>query len=196
MANDKELLLVFEQALKQANPSLVQKLNTGLTVDEINKIASSCQLTFTGEIYDLFSWKNGIQHQSIGSVAQLLLFPNGIPFNLIEAVHDYDLLSVTKHFFEPNYFPLFYNENEDLLLIDLDEDSETYSMISLYSPTLLGNSEPMTIYDSLSDLLKTAISCYEQKVFWITQDGLQMDADAYYQTASTLNPNSQYWQFM
>jgi len=196
MATNKELLNTLEQTLQTVHPGIVQKLNEGLSKTEIDKVAASAQVTFTDEVYDLFTWKNGIQHTDFRSTGQLLLFPKGSPFTLLEAAHDYDLLSITKHFFEPNYFPLFCGGDENILLIDLDEDSNTYKTISLYSPPLLGNTSPMTIYDSFSSMLETAIAGYAQKAFWIDQDSLQVNNDAYYDIASNLNPISQYWQFM
>lgn len=195
-ASNRDLLAVLEQTLNQYYPALAGKLNAGLSDSEIDKVASVYELNFTGEVYDLFSWKNGVQHEGADSTNQLLIFPNGIPFTLPEAAHNFDMLSVTKHFFEPNYFPLFSGGDNDLLLIDLDRDSSTYKMISLYSPSLLGNSDPVTIYDGFSSLLETVISCYRQKAFWIDQDCLQVDNDAYNSIAGNLNPNSQYWQFM
>ncbi|MBX2922182.1 MAG: hypothetical protein KF746_08320 [Chitinophagaceae bacterium] len=174
----------------------MQKLNAGLSVGEIDKIASDYQVSFTDEVYDLFTWKNGIQHDVASTDTQLLLFPNGIPFSLSEAADDFDLLSVTKHFFEPNYFPLFSGNNENILLIDLGQDSPTYKTISLYSPSLFGSSDPMTIYDSFLSMIETAIACYDQKAFWVDQDSLQVNQDVYYSIAGNLNPNSQYWQYM
>ena len=196
MAANSELLMALEQTLANIHPAIVAKLNPGLSVTEINKTAASAQLTFTEEVYDLFIWKNGIQHQGINSIAQLLLFPVGIPFTLAEAAHDYDLLSVTKQFFSPNYFPLFYGDNDDILLIDLDRDSDTYKKICLYSAALMGEGDPITMFDSFSSMLETALVCYDQKAFWINYDRLEVNNDAHYRIGSDLNPNSEYWQVL
>lgn len=196
MANNKELLTTLQQVLSGVHPSLVQKLNPGLSSGEIDAVAKSAQLSFTEEIYDLFTWKNGIQHEGISSTDQLLIFPNGIPYTLQEAANDYDILSVTKHFFETSYFPLFSGSEEAILLLDLDPGSVSYQMISLFSPPLLGDTTPVPIFDSFSRMLETVISCYKQKAFWIDQDCLQVDSDAHYTIASSFNPNSQYWQYM
>jgi len=196
MPNNKALLTTLEQTLTKVYPSVVQKLNGGMTTGEIDKYASLAQLTFTDEIYDLFTWKNGIRQTAGGSPAQLLIFPNGIPYSLNEAVDDYDLQAVTKHLFQPNYFPLFSSGTDDILLIDLDADSDTYKMISLYSPPLLDGGDPMTIYDSFSSMLETVIACYDQKAFWVAEDRLAVDGSAYHAIASNFNRNSEFWQFM
>ena len=196
MANTQALLQGLEQTLAQLHPSILPKLNNGLSNSDIESVAASLQLTFTTAIYDLFSWKNGIQHKAGDSPGQLLLFSNGIPYTLAEAADQYKLLALSKHIIETNYFPLFSSGNNDILVTDLDQASDTYSMIGLYSPALLGNNNVMTIYDSFASMIQTAFACYLQKAYWIDQDSLVTDADSHYSIASGLNPNSAYWQFM
>ncbi|MFT3750665.1 MAG: hypothetical protein QM768_20305 [Agriterribacter sp.] len=195
MANNN-LLQRFEQTLLQVHPAVVKRLNSGLPVDEIDKIALSYQLAFTEDVYHLFTWKNGIRHETANTTDELLLFPKGIPFSLLEAAHDYDLLSVTKHFFETSYFPLFSAGNEDILLINLDAYSPVYKMISLYSAALFGNETPVTVYDSFSSMLQTVIEGYGQKALWIEDDSLQVNDNAYHSIAAGLNPGSAFWNYM
>ncbi len=196
MLTNQQLLQALEQTLLQVHPSLLQRLDSGLSTGEIDRIAASVQLNFTDDVYDLFSWKNGLRQEAAGPAAQFQLFFNGMPYTLSEAAGEYHLLSLTKHFFEPNYFPLFSGGNDDILLIDLDNDSETYAMISLYAPALLGNNNPVTIYDSFAQMIQTALACYQQNAYRVIQGSLDIDSDAQYNIASALNPNSGYWQFM
>jgi len=190
------ILRTLEQALQQFHPALLQKLNAGISDDEVERLTSKYEVTPTDELYDLFMWKNGANRGNDSSTDDLLMFPDGAMFSLSDAGNTFDLLSITKDLFEPSYFPLFSGGNDNLLLIDLDSSSPTFKAISLYSPALLGNSTPMTIYDSLPSLIETAVIGYRQGAFSVDQDILQVDADKHYKIASSINPNSQYWQFM
>lgn len=196
MADNTVLFKTLEQTLQQFHPALLQKLNNGISENDIKKIASGCQVSLTGDVCGLFAWKNGVTRKT-GDVADaLLMFPDGVPFSLADAATAYNLLSLTKNLFEANYFPLFSGNNGNLLLMDLDSCSPTFQSISLYSPTLLGSATPMTIYDSLSSMMETAVACYQQGAFRIDQDTLQVNSDTHYSIASGMNPESQYWQFM
>lgn len=190
-----ELLPIFEQRLSQYFPEAFSRLNPGLSKEQIDDTISSNKLDFTDDVYSYFEWKNGISHENIKSTDQLLLFPNGIPFTLAEAVHDYEELAIKKSVFESNYFPLFNDGNESFLLINLDPDAPDYNMISLCSPKLYGDAQPITIYDSFASMLETAITAFDQKAVWISDGSLESDSDSYYQVASEINPNSDYWQY-
>lgn len=196
MVNNKELLLALEQTLTKYHPVLVNRLNNGISTADINQRISPYNIDFTQDVYDIFSWKNGIQQKGTESPDQLLLFPNGTPLSLDVALGNFENSAVKNSLYESNYFPLFTGDKENTLLIDLDENSPSYQMISLYSPSLMGQSEPMTIYDSLTTLLGTVITCYDQKAFWINQDKLEVDNDTHYTIASNLNVNSDYWKYM
>jgi len=197
MAGNELLLTILEQKLARVHPLLLKNLNDGLTIKDIDKISVALGVTFTTDVYDMFSWKNGVRMDGSFPLTQKLIFPTGIPFSLSEAVDRYNLLALSKHFIEPNYFPLFSNGKDDVLLIDLDQDSDTYSMMSLYSPALLGNNgSPVTIYDSFSLMLQTILECYNKNAYWIDQDNLQVDNDLRYDIACQLNPGSQFWQYM
>ncbi|MEI2273101.1 hypothetical protein OHD16_13205 [Sphingobacterium sp. ML3W] len=196
MILDTNLLKTLEEVLEEIHPSLFKRLTTGIAKEEIDKIASANRVDFCEEVYDLFTWKNGVSHMGISSVEQLLIFPDGIPFSIMEAVGVYNSHAITKQLFEPDYFPLFSDGNENILLINLDEDNAAYKTICLYSPSLLGTGTPIPIYDSLVNLITTVIACYQKKAFWLVNDCLEVDSDAHYSIASNLNPNSQYWQYM
>ncbi|WP_448633976.1 hypothetical protein [Pedobacter panaciterrae] len=200
MTDTAALFQILELILKQVHSSLVKKFNHGLSIHEINEMMATQQLTFPQEVYDLFTWKNGFKPSEAHPIIPLHLFPNGIPFTLDEALHCYDLLSITKQCFKPNYFPLFAGcspaSNDHILLIDLDQNSDSYRMISLYSPSMFGAADPMTIYDSLSSLLETTISSYDRRAFWIADEALVIDSRMFHTIMSDLNPNSEYWQHM
>lgn len=196
MTANTAILKTLEQTLQQFHPALLQKLNAGISDDEVERLTSKYEVTPVDELYDLFMWRNGAKRDNGSSIDSLLIFPNGAPFSLSDAGDTYDLLSITKHLFEPNYFPLFSGDDDNLLLIDLDSSSPTFKTISLYSPTLLGNSTPMTIYDSIPSMIETAVMGYHQNAFWVNDDVLQVNSDTHYRIASSINPNSQYWQFM
>jgi len=194
MGKHKELLAALQKLLLKFHPSLAKQLKAGASIGEIDKVAATIKLTFTDGMYDLFTWKNGIKRTGTGVLSQSLLFPDGIPFSLSEAVHIYRLLIKTNNLFRPNFFPLFSGEYETILLIDLDEKSETHKMISLYSPPALDGANLMTIYDSLSSLLQTVIAAYNEEACRIDGDTLEVDIVAYTNIAGSHNPVSKYWR--
>jgi len=196
MIDNITLLNTLEQLLQKYHPSLLRKMNKGLTDDDVEAFGPKCEITVTDELYDLFMWRNGITPATMDSIDQLIIFPTGRPISLAEAADNFDLLSVTKHLFESNYFPLFAGDNGNFLLIDLDSASPTFKTISLFAPQESGNAAPITIYDTFATLLETVIACYKQGAFRIKDGALEVDSDMHYRIAGNLNPNSQYWQYM
>lgn len=196
MTFNSALLKTLEQTLQQFHPALLQRMNSGMSKDEIDRLAAKYQVSLTDDMYDLFMWKDGMTREENMAIGPLLIFPNGAPLSLADAANSYDLLSLTKHLFETNYFPLFSGDNGNLLLIDLDADSPTFKSISLYSPGPMGSATPMTIYDNFPMMIETVIMCYQQKAFWVDQDVLQVNSDMHYSIAGNLNSNSSYWQYM
>lgn len=190
------ILQRLAEVVTQVHPALAKKLQPGLSAGEIDELLASARLQFTAELYTLFSWEDGVATTSGVTPETLQIFPMGIPFSLASAVGTYKTTSLKQHLFETNYFPLFYSGHGDMFLYDLDESSPTYSMISLYSPELLGKNTLETIYDTLASLLDTATTCYDKQIFRIDQDRLEFDSDGHYNVASELNPNSYYWQYM
>lgn len=184
------------EVITQAHPALMQQLQPGLSANDIDKLLATVRVQLTAELYTLFSWKNGVKTVGDATPETLQIFPMGIPYSLANAVETYQSISLKQHLFETDYFPLFFSGHGDIFLYDTDESSPTYSMISLYSPELLGKHTSETIYDSLSSLLDTAITCYEKKIFRIDKGLLEFDSDGHYSVASELNPNSYYWQYM
>lgn len=185
------IIKMFFDYIKSENKKLYINLKDGLSENDINEITKSVNIKLPKDTAVFYGLKNGFKDNNNLLVDQRLMFENGLFMSLEHSVEEY------KHLrYEPNMMgklPIFDNGLGDFLLIDCDEQSETYKRISIWSPPLL-IVEPIIIYDSLIQLLMTTTRCFIIKAYYYNKNnGLEMDFDGVCKEAKKANPNSQYW---
>lgn len=126
---DKLSLLIEE--LQRHNSPVIPLLQNGLTQDEIDNVIKPLGLNFPGELYELYSWKNGIA-EKFENIGRFPLFPTGIFLDFYSATKVYPKKEGKIKHWKKNKFPVFGMANE-YYLIDIDNASNTYGVIYYYS---------------------------------------------------------------
>lgn len=67
------------------------RLQDGLSRTEIEERAASINLAFLPEVFELFQWKNGLRQSDDLTIAQSLLFPDGVFESLDGCIETYNI---------------------------------------------------------------------------------------------------------
>jgi len=162
----KALLNQLEKAIRQRNPTLANRLQPGLSGEQVRKMLQDAEIEGGVEpIVNLFSWKNGSQFDASVRLAEVALFP--------ESVYVFpDLKAMIEHFkmfhegfvYHPNfdeadgrYFPLFWDNSTGYLAADLKSPTHRVVLLDPESEDLARE-----VYSSFEEFLKDAIRANEE----------------------------------
>jgi hypothetical protein len=111
-------------------------------------------------------------------------------------VNKYALDSAIEKYYQKKWFPLFFDNTDAVILFNLEEKKKSFGGLFLYEPALKPVSNPIRIYDSIETWIQTTISCYNEGVYVVEEDGsLSTKNDRLQEIAIGLNPNSAYWRY-
>jgi hypothetical protein len=89
------------------------------------------------------------------------------------------------------WLPLFANGGGDFYVVDCETEPVSCAVIGF----LLGQTDHPIEYESVSTMLATILSCYEQGAFFVDPRGyLEMKDDLHAQIARAHNPSVSLWQ--
>ena len=99
--------------------------------------------------------------------------------------------AIKNNEYEKYFFPVF---SDNSFLINLDNTSNNFGQIFIFSPSLV-IIEPISYYDSLKSAFCTILTCIKEKAFWYDNDGFfEYDPNLRKEITKKLNPNSDYWK--
>ena len=126
----KEILLNFENELRNIDAPILKYFNDGLSKEKIMAVFAEMNLKPTKDIIELFEWKNGTVFEDIPS-GKINFGMNGCFLALEELRHSY-LFAMIDKLYPKAFFPIL---TSDDFLIDLDESSKDYKKIFIYCPS-------------------------------------------------------------
>ncbi|TDX02192.1 SMI1/KNR4 family protein [Dinghuibacter silviterrae] len=189
---------LLQQLIKSGSP-LVEELQSGVENKKIEGVASKYGINFNEEVYELYSWRNGINesHLESNKLGELELFRLAIfpPFEM--AVEDYDCYSRQNNYWKKDLFPLFGSGGGDYYLINCSDDPKVRGMIFYYSPTNYESEARISIFDSLQSLVQSVTICYERQAYQYTSGEdkyLDIDYELEAEICRAYNPLSAYWR--
>ena len=188
----KELeLLIIEY-----NYPILGHFKSGITASEIAETFRNFKFPLRDDIIQLYMWKNGIVDMFKKKTGEIELFTGGIMMPLELATSMYSLEAKVQKAFKKDFFPLFTNGGGDYILMHLDEKKKTFGQLFLYSPSILLNDKPVSIYDSLMGLFKTVLEIYTRRGYFFneTDKTLEVDYDIENEIATKMNPKSDFWK--
>ncbi len=183
----ENLIKELEKEILYHNPSFRNLLGTGLSKDEIDLHLNKLPFKISDDIYYLYEWINGTDYK-----AEIL--PSGYLLSLEEAVNQFETIYAMKEELQE----IFYEQYFDCFRFLSDMSDSGYSFGSLEPPCngqIIGlgihhNSE--IAFKNLSDLLETAIICYQRGVY--RKDDIH-DFELYFKIGKELNPDLKYWSW-
>jgi hypothetical protein len=182
----KNLILLFEILMSQNNPSLYQRLNTGINQDTFISKMNSIRFKFNHDVFSLYEWKNGLKDPC--SLDHM--FHCGVFMPLDTSLEVYKS-GVTKKLWNKRFFPIFTSYQGEFLLVDMDIESTEYNKIFIYSPLMYP--KPVIIYDNLPSMFSTIIKCYDSKAYIFDKSQFEIDFDQLYKIGKENNLYSIYW---
>ncbi|TDW97276.1 SMI1/KNR4 family protein [Dinghuibacter silviterrae] len=187
---------LLQQLIKSGSP-LANELQAGIDKSAIETEVSKFEIALPEEVYDLYSWRNGLNSDYLESnklgaleLFRLAVFP---PFEV--AMEDYEQYSQKNVYWEKEMFPLFGSGGGDYYLINCGQNSEEKGMIFYYSPSNYEFDGSISIFDSLETLIQSVTVCYEERAYWFGSDRyLEIDYTIEAEICQARNPLSAYWR--
>lgn len=183
------ILQEFEKVVKEKKVKNFTLLQNGLAEKTIIDLLSKINFPPNDRIMTYFNWKNGVKISYDKSICEFEIFPENIFLSIESAIENFTIYTYDRSW-KKNWFPLFTNGGGDFLLFDFKDES-----LLLYSPSILLDSKPVKIYDSLSSYFKTAIMCFERSAYYVNSDKqVEMQNELVYGISKNENPNSLFWE--
>lgn len=90
---------------------------------------------------------------------------------------------------EDEYYPFLVNYSSDFYALKVSKGNECGVFLIEHD-----GDEPTKIHDSFEDFLRTIIACYQEKIYFLDDDGyLDMDFDGEQLIGQKYNPGIDYW---
>ena len=189
------LLNDFGKLLKDQQAPIFDKLQVGLDFDEIDSLLKPEGIN-NAELRLLYKWRNGIKDLQNYTIDELELFPEGIMLSLSGSLSHYEIYTQVEKIWDKSLFPIFTNGGGDYFLLDIESESKTEGMVFLYAPSLLLSDSPVTIYDSIENLIDTVLECFKHHAYKLSNEKniVIVDYDLRQKISKNKNPESIYWK--
>ena len=149
---------------------LIPHLQPGLSAEEIQKQISEFSLQLPEEVYELYRWRNGVNHSNeFGANSDFLT--NGLSFlSLEEALQTYQriddyrqlVIAIDKNACR-SWFPLFGSDGSYLIVFGDVAPQEASPVFDLY---IKGGSPISLRYQNLTELMSIVAECYETGAYY------------------------------
>lgn len=177
----KQLLARYHETIRDFHPELDAVLRPGLPRDEIERKLDKLPFRITADAVDLYEWADGVDN------AMVALIPISYFMPLDYALESFFHLLPTRAEFE-SIFPQSYGDSFPFLS---DHSDGGYGFGSLDPPCngriidYLIHEEWAIAFNSLPDMIETAIKCYEDGA--LENDG-SWDIERFFTIANEMNP--------
>ena len=179
------LLQELENEMAKVHPNLRDLLNPGLTKTEIESQVSQLPFPISKDIISLYEWSNGTD-------CKLYILPGQYLLPLEEAIREFQEIWPMKDELQEIFFQKYFDCFR--FLSDLSDGGVSFGRIdSLCKGKMVElciHHEWELAFDSLSNLLRTAIECYKRGVYTGNKNP---DFNLYFKIGKELNPTFVFW---
>jgi len=156
-------------------------INRGISRGEIERLIGSGRiLSFPAELFRLYGWRNGTRVEAGDQLDGLHFFPGYYFLSFEDALASY-LLFENDSRWDCSWFPIFANGGGDYYALDI----RTGKVIGF----LLGESDQLPEFDSITAMIRTLAECYEKGIFFLDSSGyLEVNDQRQIEIARKLNP--------
>lgn len=165
-----EKILVWQQ---RNRPEYAATFQPGLTEEEIEEKVKDIPFKLPKEVYELYQWRNG-------STFDYFLPGSGFLFLPLErAIEEYELNADTYStddeydepgdYWNPYYFPIFFEGIENFFVIGSDEQQKESPVIYYF----IEDGSHDVFCSSLTKMLQVIAECYETGAYYITEEVVQ-----------------------
>lgn len=170
----KKIIEEIKNNLEKLNRPSAKLLQKGIDRNEIEKKVNSLDLVLPSEFYTFFSLIDGINEKEKVKLGEIDFFPGYYLMSLNECISNYNLFKNDERW-KKSWFPIFANGGGDFYCIVCPNTPAEKAPIVDY---LLEEDDHIIVHSSLYNMLKTILDCYNEKVYYIDQEGyLEVDYD-------------------
>lgn len=176
--------------LAHASREVVDKLQPGLSLQEIATWEAKLPFALTRELEALYQWHDGTLVNEGDLLGQAYFFPGYYLLSLEEAVESHDERKDAWPW-EKNWFPVFASGAGDFYVVPCSKEKlDTAVVIGV----LHGEPEQVVEYQSLTAMMKTLEACHARGAFVLDDGELEVDDDKHRVIARHFNPEVEEWQ--
>ncbi|WP_320052037.1 SMI1/KNR4 family protein [uncultured Acetobacteroides sp.] len=182
-------LTQIEEGLKKMKAPVLGYFNAGIDIIKLEKVVKD-HLNIEkvdDEIVSLYKWHDGTSVNDETSIKYFYFF-SSFYLNSIEDVnflYEHNLFQ----FIENKMFPLCSSGDGDHLAYEFG--TKKIYCIQPWNPDF---DTYVSIYDSLDSMLDTILHCYKKGLYYISENGLEMDFDGVWEVSQKRNPKSAFWK--
>ncbi|MEO1761945.1 MAG: HEAT repeat domain-containing protein [Cyanobacteria bacterium J06629_18] len=162
-----EKILVWQE---RNRPEYATTFQPGLTEEEIEEKVKDIPFKLPKEVYELYQWRNG-------STFDYFLPGSGFIFLPLErAIEEYELNADTystddeydepEDYWNPYYFPIFFEGIENFFVIGSDEQQKESPVIYYF----IEDGSHDIFCSSLTKMIQVIAECYETGAYYITEE--------------------------
>jgi len=189
-----ETLNEINKYLVQSEAYVLDFMLPGIDKDEISRQLAGAEIKLPDDVYQLYQWRNGIANIYDHKFNHEVFFEFGIFYSLQSAIALYQDHGLVNKYWDSSFFPLFTNGGGDFLLVNINEQSDGYGSIYLYSPAINLSIDPVSIYDTAATMMDTILVSYQERAYFFEDRELEYNSDLEHEIAKSLNPKSSFWR--
>jgi hypothetical protein len=166
------------------------EIQPGLSRDEILTRIKHLPFKMSHEFMELYQWRNGVRIDATSGDPSLFEFHRFLP--LEEVLEDFKMsYPIYKSFYElADWLPVFQDPAGDGYgLFKVTSSAESAQVVFL-----MEGEGVQIVFDSLTQMMRTIVSCFEADVFTWRASEMETDFEAMGEVAARLNPNIRYWR--
>ncbi|WP_416416140.1 SMI1/KNR4 family protein [Paenarthrobacter aromaticivorans] len=186
MKSVPESTATIDEQLARLQRPTVQLLNPGMDGQEIRRRFDANGLQLGRELAALYSWHDGTKVAPGVFLDDAHLIPGFYLMSVDEAFRTLEELK--KRDVNPSWLPILTNGGGDFSFVDCSKP-EIQPIFNFRFEQEVHRLQ----FLSVRDMLATFAEAYERGVFVLDDGWLEMDDDAYWELALTLNREADYW---
>jgi len=188
MTETLDRILTHLRRLERGAPDRLQR---GLTRDELRVWEKKLSLLFTEELESLYCWRNGTREEPADVFEMRYFFPGYYFVPLEEAAEIYRGQRIDPEWL-PGWLPVFANGGGDYLIVPCAQQRMPTSSVLGWEH---GEPDKSAEYETVSSLLQTVEAAFREGAFFVDdEDMMDVDQEQYRRIALQFNPTIRKWQ--
>jgi hypothetical protein len=172
---------IFESLMERivaVEPRAWDVLNPGVSDEQISAFSEAIGLPITGDVRELFTLVNGVNHDLAEKSPVQFSFPSYFYYHMLslkEIKETVDDIRATDYYdgtFPPEWLPLFTDNSGSYIVVDTSNNNCIVSVD--VEPSLVG--DEMIKHRSLSSMLRCLLCYFEEGAYTVGSEGI-LDED-------------------
>lgn len=188
MINNLDRIVAHLRRLGRGAPDRLQQ---GLSQQELASWESQLPFALTGELVALYQWRDGTKAEEGDLLEDLYFFPGFYFLSMEEAVQTFKEMEEAPQWSE-GWFPVFADGGGNFYIVPCTAKKVDESEVIGF---LHGEPDQIAEYESVSSMIETLEACFTEGAFFVdVDDTMEIDDDKHREIANRINPGIPEWQ--